>query len=283
MASTSAPAPSSSKQDRAAQPSSPPAIVDKFSPTFNDPEADVILRTADGWLFATKRMYLMVASSVFEDMFKLPQLYQPSGGVTKAGQAAPGVLPVVEMAETRAHLEPFLRWIHRDTFDSLFYSLSEQDLDHEDMCRTLVALLACATKYDATAMFTPLDLLLESLLAWDATFILALAAAYHRVILACTAIRAWTAQLISNWPKMGGDVRTQRFQVDRTPPSVSTIWPELARLLPVGFFLEIARVEHAIFFDPKHKTEDLCDAFVTALDSDFPLDDCELFNHSAWS
>jgi hypothetical protein len=117
-ASASGSAPKRKRTDAASTPQ--PPVVEKFSEYFNDPDADILLRSVDGRLFATQRMYLCAASSVFEDMFKVPQPIENDEMAPKEGQAAPGVLPIVEMAEEGDELEPFLRWIHRDTFNDIY-------------------------------------------------------------------------------------------------------------------------------------------------------------------
>ena len=78
--------------------------------TFDAPDADIILRaplqlgSGEFKDFHTHKIILSVASTVFHDMFSIPQPPQPAGSDT--------VLPAVQVAETAGVFETFLRLIY---------------------------------------------------------------------------------------------------------------------------------------------------------------------------
>ncbi|KDQ60475.1 hypothetical protein JAAARDRAFT_56369 [Jaapia argillacea MUCL 33604] len=69
---------------------------------FNDPRADVILRSSDNVDFRTFKAILFSSSSIFDDMFSIPQ---PSTAPVED-------VPVVEMEESARILELLLRFCH---------------------------------------------------------------------------------------------------------------------------------------------------------------------------
>ena len=83
-----------------------PNQVDEYSPHFGpSARANLILRSSDGTLFATKKCHLEAASPVFEDIFELG-----AEGEERDGK------PLVQLQETAEELEPFLRLLQRDKF-----------------------------------------------------------------------------------------------------------------------------------------------------------------------
>lgn len=181
--------PSNPKRQRTSEPSpAHTAVPDRFSTFFNDPQADVILRSVDGALFATRRAYLIGPSSVLEDMFAVPQPVTDKEATSKDGQAAPGILPVVQMSETGPELEVFLRWIHRDTFEDLYRTLEEAS-GLEGIVDYFVSLNGCAKKYDVKAIEMPLRRLVEQHVEDDPPNVLALAVLFEWKSLAMDAVK----------------------------------------------------------------------------------------------
>lgn len=279
MASSAA---SSSKRKRSEQSKTPPpaqAVVEKWSHYFNDPEADVILRSVSGRLFATKRAYLVAASSVFEDMFKIPQPVDVRGGARKDGQAAPGVLPVAEMTETGSDLAPFLRWIHRDTFE-VIYRLIEDAESLEDVRSYVIPLLACAKKFEVKSMWPPIRTLLEEFIGDDTANVLALSVIYEWRSLAQRAVIEWLSE-VDDSPRVDPgphentyalyNIRTKVLQPGVRPWSIAYIWPELFGLLPPGFFLSVAAFERDMLFRYDFDRGKSVDDFMNAFDSGFSL------------
>ncbi|KDQ60473.1 hypothetical protein JAAARDRAFT_191850 [Jaapia argillacea MUCL 33604] len=74
---------------------------------FNDPRADIILRSSDKIDFATFKTILSLSSPIFDDMFRLPQPSSDSGS-----QAEKDGVAVVEMTENGKELEMLLRFCH---------------------------------------------------------------------------------------------------------------------------------------------------------------------------
>lgn len=78
--------------------------TDTYSATFPlSDDADVVIRSSDGVLFATQKFYLQAASPIFEDVLKMG-----SEGEKRDGK------PLVQLHEKADALEPFFRLVHRD-------------------------------------------------------------------------------------------------------------------------------------------------------------------------
>lgn len=282
MASSSSAA-TSSKRRRASQSSASPfavAVVEKWSSFFNDPEADVILRSVDGRLFATRQAYLIAASSVLEDMFKIPQPPGEASGRRwkKKGQVAPGVLPVVEMAERGKRLELFLRWIHRDTFDDLYAHL-DMTTYLKDTKPTLLHVLECARKYDAKAVCAPAFKLVEKYLKTDTANVLALAILYDQTELAHGAMIEWAEDIyqirmrIYVDPESISAVRKKGHRTGQSGPwAVSDIFPDLITLLPPGFAFHASKIAMDQFFAKEFCQFKAAKEFIKAWDDGFPLE-----------
>lgn len=82
--------------------------IDAQSP-FNDPKADIIIRSVDNVDFRTHRLILSLASPVFEDMFGLPQSPTNEGGT--AGEMKDG-LHVVCLSESSELVHLILSFSH---------------------------------------------------------------------------------------------------------------------------------------------------------------------------
>ena len=101
-------------------------------PPFDDPDADVVLCTADNVHFWVYKLLLSLASPVFKDMFRLPQ---PS--TSEPGSTDESGRPIIPVAENRNTIEMMLRFCHP--------SVNSATLDNlED----IQAMLAVMTKYD---------------------------------------------------------------------------------------------------------------------------------------
>lgn len=103
------------------------------SPPFDHPQADVILRSADGVEFRVFKLFLSLASPFFETLFGLPQA--PDGATdqeTKDG------LAVVAMSEDSKTLDSFFRFCYPSTL--------ADDPSLENLTDDL-SLLAAARKY----------------------------------------------------------------------------------------------------------------------------------------
>jgi hypothetical protein len=75
----------------------PPPLV---HPSLDDPRADIVLRSSDKALFKLRRVHLIAASSIFDDMLSSP-------GLGTVGEKIDG-LAVVDLSETSRELSAFL-------------------------------------------------------------------------------------------------------------------------------------------------------------------------------
>ena len=99
---------------------------------FNDPDADVVLCTADNVHFWVYKVLLSLASPVFKDMFRLPQPSQSQPGSTdESGR------PIISVAENRDTIEMMLRFCYP--------SVDSVTLDNLEDIQTMLAVM---TKYD---------------------------------------------------------------------------------------------------------------------------------------
>ena len=95
-------------------------IPTRAAAPFNKNSADVILRTADEVDFHLHKVVLMLAGSVFEDMFSIPQ----PAAVNAAEVDSETDLPVVRVTETSKTLDALLRLCY-PTADPVFHGASE--------------------------------------------------------------------------------------------------------------------------------------------------------------
>lgn len=111
-------------------------------PIFNAPDADVILRSDDAHPidFKVHRCILVAGSPFFQTVFSLPQ----------PKSATDDPVPVLDVAETSAILDPFLRFL---------YPVPDPELPTLD---ALVPIMSTAAKYDMTAVMDRLRRLLVS-------------------------------------------------------------------------------------------------------------------------
>lgn len=112
-------------------------------PIFNAPDADVILRSDDARPtdFRVHRCILLAGSPFFQTVFSLPQ-------PKCATDDEP--VPVLDVAETAAILDPFLRFL---------YPVPDPEIPTLDV---LVPLMNTASKYDMTSVMDRLRVLLVS-------------------------------------------------------------------------------------------------------------------------
>ncbi|TCD64928.1 hypothetical protein EIP91_003425 [Steccherinum ochraceum] len=94
----------------------------KAAPPFDtSQDADIILRTCDGQSFFVSKVILSLSSSVFRDMFSVPQ---PTSSITQQSQSQP--LPVIEISDHSFPLDCLLRLCYPVADPALFLA---QDLD----------------------------------------------------------------------------------------------------------------------------------------------------------
>ena len=117
-----------------------PAAPYPFSST--SPDADVIIRAADGALFYVHRVVLTHASPFFADMFSLPQPggypESPCCSPRSPGSSLHSATPVVQVSEPSSIITPLLQ---------LTYPLPEPQIPSLSV---LSELLVASTKYDLT-------------------------------------------------------------------------------------------------------------------------------------
>ncbi|KAG1739360.1 hypothetical protein EDD22DRAFT_959386 [Suillus occidentalis] len=99
---------------------------------FDHPEADIILQSSDSVNFRVFKLFLSLASPVFETMFKLPQ---PAVG---ANEDTKDSLPVVPVQENSKTLDTFLRFCYPSTL--------AEDPSLENLA-DIKAILGAARKY----------------------------------------------------------------------------------------------------------------------------------------
>ena len=260
-----------------------------FSAFFKDPQADVVLRSTDKISFATRRLFLIAASSAFEGMFDVPQ---PTAVELSAKTDTPwGALSVVEMSETAEELEPFLRWIHRDTFEALHDEIAASDGSFDDpIIRQLAHILHCARKYDCPAVFN---------LAW--TLVMEKTDGYPEDALALGVIyrrRGIVERSMDRWMRSGEILQAVamlriihqgslcRFAYPREreetierllkickeqPCSIADVSSLFLVRLPPGFFLHITIAENSMRYSREHDAGRSIDLFMKAFDEEFPL------------
>ena len=107
---------------------------------FDDPDADIVIRSAEGISFRLYKVILSKASSVFRDMFTLPDGQSHSG---------PQTVDVSEDADTLENLMRFCYPVSRPTFHSL------------DQLRPVIS---AAKKYDMQSTLEDLVRIFESIL-----------------------------------------------------------------------------------------------------------------------
>jgi len=112
-------------------------------PIFNAPDADVILRSDDARPtdFRVHRCILLAGSPFFQTVFSLPQPKCENDDEP---------VPVLDVAETSAILDPFLRFL---------YPVPDPEVPTLDV---LVPLMNTASKYDMTSVMDRLRVLLVS-------------------------------------------------------------------------------------------------------------------------
>ena len=259
-------------------PSASQGTQDKFSAFFNDPDADILLRSIDGRLFATQRIHLQSASAVFRDMLGMPQPVKVEEEEKRRGQKAMGVLPFVQMQESGSDLEVLLRWIHQSTYEALFEDLWDK-LDLNIARQDILALLQGARKYDIKNIQPNIKILAVMRVRTHTATVLALAILFNWPDVAELAVREWIGEFEATSEEVGPDgsktpsdwttynVRTGEAHEGVKPWSICDIWPELHTYLPPGFYVHIAqaqeRMVHSRSFDPEMTLKLFMSAFKT--------------------
>ncbi|EIW75074.1 hypothetical protein CONPUDRAFT_132003 [Coniophora puteana RWD-64-598 SS2] len=117
-----------------AETSLPPA-----SSPFDHPKADLYLLSADGVYFRVFKLFLSLASPIFESMFELPQ---PAATDNTAHEFKDG-LPVVTVSESSKTLDSFLRFCYPSTLTE------DPDLNQLD---DVVDVLEASRKYEVSVI-----------------------------------------------------------------------------------------------------------------------------------
>lgn len=242
-----------SKRKRHTGPPTRPGMV--FNRSFNAQDADLLLQSGDNHLFAIKREIVKVTSTVFSDMFRIPQPESSPVEPRRPGQAARHDLPLVKLSENARDLDTLLQWMDPSKFENLLNFLrSAQDID--DIKVDLLALLNGSRKYDVKTIGCVLRMLVERHVTARTATVLALGVVYGWRDLTEHALRIW----IEGFDRGSGkalkrapgeamyNVRTQVLLHDLRPWSVADIWPELVPSLPSGFFIHLARAERKMLF-----------------------------------
>ena len=137
---------------------------------FDDPRADLVLRSSDGVNFRVFKIVLSLASSVFADMFTLPSL--------PASQSSSDGPPVVQLPEDAETLDMALRHC---------YPIRSPDVVKQRDARIL---LEFSRKYQVDLMEPSLTRFLTDAIEHDPVGIYALAAAYECRDIAEKALRS---------------------------------------------------------------------------------------------
>ena len=200
--------------------------TDSFSQLFNLPNADVLLRTSDGALFAVRKAVLVAHSSVLEHMFDIPQplVAEDQAQARHPDQQAPGTLPLVQMSETAAQLEVYLCWIHQETHKRIYHAFTKHWLVLSSQSEELYWLLDSARKYETVTITETVvgALIWQNRGAWPETA-LALGVLFERRDVVEPAIRRWVGASRSN---------AAEYAIHR-------IWPCLVNHLPARVFPHI--------------------------------------------
>ncbi|KAG6330874.1 hypothetical protein ID866_8215 [Astraeus odoratus] len=85
-----------------------PVAPSSALPPFNHPKADVILRSSDSVDFRVFKLFLSLASPIFEALFELPQPSKETGADTETIDG----LPVIPMSEDSKTLDSLLRFCY---------------------------------------------------------------------------------------------------------------------------------------------------------------------------
>lgn len=142
----------------------PPAITDAGAP-FDNPDADVILRSSDKADFRFFKLLLSLASPVFKDLFALPQV--PDGNDTKDG------LPIVQLTEGGRTLRMLLTMCYPMTV------VDQPDTGPEKIA-DLRLLLNAAHKYDISKVVERVRVWIVTPLHMESSPVMAYAIACQR-------------------------------------------------------------------------------------------------------
>uniref|UniRef100_A0A0W0FQT4 BTB domain-containing protein n=1 Tax=Moniliophthora roreri TaxID=221103 RepID=A0A0W0FQT4_MONRR len=128
----------------------PPRLPIAVSEPFNDPKADIVLRTTDNAEFRVYRSILSLSSPFFMDMFSLPQPPKGEKADAKAPSTSDQVLPV---DENSLILDRVLRYMYPSCEPPLWSDLQE-----------IIPVIQVMTKYQMEQSM-PFKRIIESLLA----------------------------------------------------------------------------------------------------------------------
>ncbi|KAL5531304.1 hypothetical protein ACEPAG_4181 [Sanghuangporus baumii] len=147
-------------------------VKESFTP---NKYADVILRSCDGFDFYIAKVFLVMASPIFKDMFSLPQLPQSTGRIEALH------LPVVDIAEHGNVTDVLLRFI---------YPTDEPELPVELMSGVLIV----AQKYEMHCALKWAKKVIRTMCAGDGSAVLqAFALACNHYLEDETRLAAWNS------------------------------------------------------------------------------------------
>ncbi|KII85945.1 hypothetical protein PLICRDRAFT_44380 [Plicaturopsis crispa FD-325 SS-3] len=169
------------------------AVPDADAP-FNDPKADVILRSSDNIDFRAFKFLLSMASSFFEGMFTLPQSQGPAKSGEGAGEVVKDGLPVIPMSEDSLTVK-----------NLLLFCLPTATVDRPKLetVKEILAVLDAALKYEMAHVqrHARAALVCPDIFASEAPLrIFAIAVQYNLEEEARVAARHILAVPIAEWP-----------------------------------------------------------------------------------
>lgn len=207
-------------------------LPDRFHPLFNYFNADVVLRSQDGVLFAVRESVLAGSSIIFEDMFEVGR--RSSSDVPKdrlTGQAAPVPLPLVRLSEPAVALQTYLSWIHQTTYPDAFQLFMDEWRHLEEVSVELIGLLDCASKFESPSISLPIFALIkEASLHSEPENIVAMGIVYDRKELVKAGMYSWLMKV----------EESSRRGARHSDPCISRVWPSLVDRLPNRGLVHIA-------------------------------------------
>jgi len=96
-------------------------VTDANAP-FDNPDADVIIRSSDNVDFRVLKLFLSWASPFFGDMFGLPQ--GPAGSISEEQETRDGI-PVIQVTEKSQVMETLLKFCHPNHAPAAFKTVEE--------------------------------------------------------------------------------------------------------------------------------------------------------------
>lgn len=286
---------SSSRLKRARTNTSPKessVAVDVFAEQFNDPTADVLLRTRDGQLFACHKHVLATSSRVFRDMLALPQPEVDPVKPRMPSQAAPRDLPIVQLEDLGQPLDAFLQWLYPGPLRCLVANAYQETFIKPDI--NLYWTLLLADKYEALDVHKEAMRVFEAVAEDGPPNGLAIAVLLQDVDAIRSALSAWFSyrfdirgkiayEFTSDemaWAHMTHKIDYLKRWTDQSEDvaSISSIQTALLALLPAGCLVHLDIALKAMVHQKEHDAEAAVEQFVGSFSKGFPIV-CESFVH----